>query len=671
VLPGSSASVGLIWGSRKYSADHLKDLQNPLLRQWACLCLSKLWVNYEEAKWVGIRCMAHERVCELVLDPVTEVRAAMLYALTAFLGIRDVTAQVAQIEESIASMVLVTTTDGNSLVRKELLIFFSSFVVRYKSRFVVAAFEHFAEEANHELHSKPEERDADGLYMKARSSTNGHPALSSTCSQNTIYATIWKEMLVMSVDPHPEIARDAGIVVDHVLIALLESSLAKFVRQQIEDIIRRNPGTRTVTRRVQEELPAQQIVTPPTPSKEPSYLNLLNPLRRTGSVAASLKNLWGTHETPTSPQKASGRVQTEDVNATPSDTRPHTPERYQSAEEPTTRGFLARDSTDAPDLPLKSTFFEWSAEYFREPQMRPTEADEPGSTDYNGRLWRRNRNDKIIAETQPLKDVAVNHRWDVPRGYFDNLSQPTKMCFHQFEDQLVVTDNRNIVNVFDYSGSTHRLNSFSNGNPPDSKISEVRFINEDDQALLMTGSSDGVLKVYRHYDTRGKTQLVTAFRALTDLVPSNKNAGLVFDWQQGRGLALVAGDVKVIRVWNASTEICTSDIPARSGSCITSLTSDQVEGDVFIAGFGDGAVRVYDQRQKPATAMVKVWKEHKQWITNVHLQRGGQRELVSGCRSGEVKLWDIRMDKSVKTIRATADTLRTLSVHEHAPVFAT
>jgi regulatory associated protein of mTOR len=101
------------------------------------------------------------------------------------------------------------------------------------------------------------------------------------------------------------------------------------------------------------------------------------------------------------------------------------------------------------------------------------------------------------------------------------------------------------------------------------------------------------------------------------------------------------------------------------------LTSDQVEGDVFIAGFGDGAVRVYDQRQKPATAMVKVWKEHKQWVTNVHLQRGGQRELVSGCRSGEVKLWDIRMDKSVRTIQATTDTLRTLSVHEHAPVFAT
>lgn len=74
----------------------------------------------------------------------------------------------------------------------------------------------------------------------------------------------------------------------------------------------------------------------------------------------------------------------------------------------------------------------------------------------------------------------------------------------------------------------------------------------------MTGSSDGVIKIFRNYDSRGRTELVTGFRALTDLVPSNKNAGLVFDWQQGRGLVLVAGDVKVIRVWNAGTEVCIS-----------------------------------------------------------------------------------------------------------------
>lgn len=77
----------------------------------------------------------------------------------------------------------------------------------------------------------------------------------------------------------------------------------------------------------------------------------------------------------------------------------------------------------------------------------------------------------------------------------------------------------------------------------------------------MTGSSDGVIKIFRNYESEKKVELVTAFRALTDLVPSTKNAGLVLDWQQGQGKLLVAGDVKIIRVWNAATEICTSVLP--------------------------------------------------------------------------------------------------------------
>ena len=68
--------------------------------------------------------------------------------------------------------------------------------------------------------------------------------------------------------------------------------------------------------------------------------------------------------------------------------------------------------------------------------------------------------------------------------------------------------------------------------------------------------------------------------------------------------------------------------------------------------------------------MVKVWREHKQWITNVHMQRGGLRELVSGSRNGEIRLWDLRLDYPISTTYATQDTLRTLSVHEHAPVFS-
>ncbi|KAJ5986137.1 hypothetical protein N7451_010502 [Penicillium sp. IBT 35674x] len=690
---------------------HLGDVENPLLRQWSCLCLSMLWCDFPEAKWMGIRCAAPARLCELNFDPVPEVRAAMLHAVTTFIGIPDLTDQVAQIEESLALAVLPMAADGSVLVRKELLVFFSTFVKRHQNKFLVAAYEELQNEKRSLQRRLQDSSPATQAEFQKTSSE--FDAKTPQLSRNTTFGTLWKQILIISVDPHPEIAQGAGVIVDYIHLILLESPMAALADKNRIEIL---DLTYRLSQKLQiaERSEAKKTAPPSTPpsanttlSKQEGYLSL--GFKRTASYAASLRNLaFGSgagdpsteSNTPSSPTK-SRMPMTPRGRAPPEWTRP--PEvndhvapatAYHLAPTPTSRGFQPIDSEGIPAIPLKSRFLDWSTEvspdsfehipkllldyrelaltvekYFREPQMKPNEPDEPGSSDYNERLWRRGRNEKIIAETQPLKGKAGTSRWDHSVALLSNGSQPLRMCFHQFEDHIAVADDRDTIAIWDWQ-SHKRLNQFSNGNPVGSKINEVRYINEDDQALLLTGSSDGVLKLFRNYESARGIEVVTAFRALPDLIPSNRNAGLVLDWQQGQGKALVAGDVKVIRVWNAATEVCTNDIPARSGSCITSLTSDQVAGNIFVAGFGDGAVRVFDQRLKPTTSMVKVWREHKQWITNVHMQRGGFRELISGSRNGEIRLWDLRMNDALSTIYATKDTLRTLSVHEHAPVFS-
>ncbi|KAL4808806.1 raptor N-terminal caspase like domain-containing protein [Aspergillus unguis] len=680
---------------------HLMDVENPLLRQWVCLCISMLWSDFPEAKWMGIRCAAPARLCELNFDPVPEVRAAMLHALTTFLGIPDLTDQVAQIEESLALAVLPMSSDGSVIVRKELLVFFSTFVKRYQNKFLVAAYEELQDEEKNLLAK---------LGLSRSRDTQDRPGgpVPQPISRNTTFGTIWKQLLVLSVDPHPDIAQDAGIIVDFMHHALLESPMATLTERLRKEILSLSNRVQQQSQ-VREKSRHQNAAPPPPPTaappKQEGYLSLS--LRRTASVAASLKNLaFGgpsqgeSEESDTSNSPQNRAPATPRSRAPPEWTRPPevndhlgTATSYQQAPVPTSRGFEPKDPSMIPSIPLMSRFLDWStevipellhlmcqtygdhyeqllthAQYFREPQMKPNEPDEPGSADYNERLWRRSRNEKIISETQPLKYKAGSNRWDHSTALLSNGTQPLKMCFHQFEDHIAVADDSDTITIWDWQNQK-RLNRFSNRNPLGSKINEVRYINEDDQALLMTGSSDGVLKVFRNYESSKNVEIVTAFRALPELIPSNRNAGLVLDWQQGQGKALVAGDVKVIRVWNAATEVCTNDIPARSGSCITSLTSDQVAGNIFVAGFGDGAVRVFDQRLKPTASMVKVWREHKQWITNVHMQRGGLRELISGSRNGEIRLWDLRMDNPISTIFGTRDTLRTLAVHEHAPVF--
>jgi regulator-associated protein of mTOR len=87
--------------------------------------------------------------------------------------------------------------------------------------------------------------------------------------------------------------------------------------------------------------------------------------------------------------------------------------------------------------------------------MKPNEPDEPGSSDYNQRLWRGLGlgDDLFVAAASPEALVVVGatglirlvgfhlgkagaSRWDNSVALLSNGSQPHKMCFHQFEDHI-------------------------------------------------------------------------------------------------------------------------------------------------------------------------------------------------------------------------------------------
>lgn len=476
---------------------HLAESDNPLLRQWSSLCLSMLWLNFPEAKWMGIRTSAHTRLCDLSLDPVPEVRASMLHALTNFLGIPDLTDQVARIEESIASSIMFMTADGSKLVRMELLVFYSTFVKRYENKFMVSAYEQMLEEKDLLVYPPydvtPTKRN--GVEAKSDAASSSRASKPQSVSKNTIYSSIWRQVLILSVDPDVDISQNAGTIVDYIHEALLQSPMGSLARSVIDNITRLSRRAATSNSTESKAVPPKPVHTPPTRGgpKPEGYLSLS--MRRTASVAASLKNLAfggsSSQEASSTPSNAPSLSKNHNaqVNAHPAPlntprgrmpaewTRP--PEvndpltltgGYQQAKIPNSRGFKSRDLTDTPVLPLKSRFLDWSTEvfltfrisiseaycltndkflmlrqYFREPQMKPNEPDEPGSADYNQRLWRRSRNERIIADNQPLKEKAGSSRWEVATHLLNNTSQPMKMVFHQFEDHLAVADDRDTV----------------------------------------------------------------------------------------------------------------------------------------------------------------------------------------------------------------------------------
>ncbi|KAK3330581.1 raptor N-terminal caspase like domain-containing protein [Apodospora peruviana] len=662
-----------------YCLEHSSHPDNPLLRQWSCLCISQLWQDLPEGKWRGIRENAPGKLSYLIRDQCPEVRAAMAHAMTTFLGIPDLTDEVARIEESVAWTMLELATDGSPIVRKELLVFFSIFVLRYENKFLVAAYEQLLEEKEY-LQFPPAEDGQDhkmGLHYARRENRERDGTIKPTAfgvAHDSVFAACWKHINILSVDPHPEVQRDATVIVDYVHHGLLHSAVGTQAQNLMDDILRR-------ARKVSRGDMSQRT------SVVGTYTAVAQPMPSPGLLKRTASYLFGPLMGPTDPasstmtppaspglQRSASQRSRKGPSLDSAPPEQHdqftSPANYHVANEPSCSGYKERSPTQLPALPLTSTFLDWSIEYFREPQMKPPEAEEPGSHEYNERLWRRSRNEGVLRETQPQKTHARTHKWNNQIGVIDNGAQPAKMTFHQFENHVAVADDGNTVYTWDWKRGV-RQSRFSNGNPEGSKISDMKFINEDDQALLMTGSSDGVLRIYRNYDSDENVELASAWRALTHMVPSNVNSGLVFDWQQVNGQVLVAGDERVIRIWNAGHEMCTHEIPARSGSCVTSLTSDQMTGNIFVAGFGDGAIRVFDTRMPPRESMVRKWKdESRQWIRSVHMQRGGQRELLSASRNGKVRLWDIRMEQPLKSFQTTKDVLRTASTHEHLPVFA-
>ena len=272
---------------------HLTD-EHPLLRQWASLCIAELWVDYPDAKWDGISMKAHEILLQLRADYVPEVRAAMLHALDSFLGIVDITDPVQEIEEGLASALLVMANDGSSIVRKELLVFFSTFVKRYENKFMVVAYEQLIEEREYLLNplktdDSPHKNGKIETRAILRQPDGRRPSLGSSVSRATIFGSVWKEILVLSVDPHPEIANYGSSIVDYVYHAVMTSPLGTNCTQLMEDIRKLSAPSKTSKPTTVEPI-RREVTLPPSPSPKKESANegyLSMGIKRTASNLTS------------------------------------------------------------------------------------------------------------------------------------------------------------------------------------------------------------------------------------------------------------------------------------------------------------------------------------------------------------------------------------------------
>ncbi|RDX50537.1 hypothetical protein OH76DRAFT_1512681 [Lentinus brumalis] len=324
-------------------------------------------------------------------------------------------------------------------------------------------------------------------------------------------------------------------------------------------------------------------------------------------------------------------------------------------------------------LPLKSRFYDWCCEYFKEPQMRQPEVDEPGSVQYNYQVWRQQRNEQVYEATEKQAREAPRCRWEKPVNTIQINGLPLSLAFHAFDPHLVIANESDMITVWDWI-KRKRLNRFFNGNPRGTSITSLHIINQDVGGIILTAAADGMIRLYRNYDPSlcsGPVQMVSAFRGLSELLPVKRGSGVITDWKQYGGTLMVGGDSRIIRVWDAHTESQVMDLETNADSPVTALVSDSGSSFVFLASFGDGSVKVFDRRQEEDDAVVREYHQHSSWVQNVKWHPTLAGQFLSGSVDGEVKLWDIRGgDAPLQGWDLFPQGLSAFDVHEQTEVFA-
>jgi hypothetical protein len=148
---------------------------NAQLRRWCVFCLGRLWEQHEDAKRAAVHEQAHERLCALLTDDEPDVRAAVVWALAAFIGgARDT--RRANIELNIGLTLMVVTADGSHLVRRELVFALARLVQCFQPHFI-GAHRHMLGERERA------KREAELLAM---SPSDGGAASGATASPDTL-----------------------------------------------------------------------------------------------------------------------------------------------------------------------------------------------------------------------------------------------------------------------------------------------------------------------------------------------------------------------------------------------------------------------------------------------------------------------------------------------------
>jgi len=276
--------------------------------------------------------------------------------------------------------------------------------------------------------------------------------------------------------------------------------------------------------------------------------------------------------------------------------------------------------------------------------------------------------------------------------------------FHSYENVLMACGALDFVTMWNTENG-NELAHFVNGNPKGTRITGATWINEEMEAKFLVGCDDGTVRIWGNLlEANGegcsqRPSLLSSFNAVPTTA-DRSGSGLVCEWQPFSGTLLAGGSSKFIRCWDLQAEKPVRQLETNTDAYVTTLTTawdydslgmgstpqgyQGIGRDIVVAGHSDGSLKILDMRAKsagndmlgrPASRPRRApsqYTEHKSWVVATAFTGYGSRyELISGTVAGDIKVWDLRMSSSIRTLEIQRSTMTALAVHSKIPMVAT
>uniref|UniRef100_A0A0Q3QIQ6 Uncharacterized protein n=1 Tax=Setaria italica TaxID=4555 RepID=A0A0Q3QIQ6_SETIT len=689
----------------------------PLLLQWLCLCLGKLWEDFPEARLLGLQSNAPEIVAFLLAETQPEVRASAVFALgnlldmgsTSLNGVDDDSDDDEKLkaEINVVRSLLQVSSDGSPLVRSEVAIALTRFALGHNKYLKSVAAEYWKPQTNSLLKSLP--------------------SLANISSPNNVYSSNnirqGSSGLASHIGPVLRVGsdssatgRDARISTSSPIAtsSIMHGSPQSDDSSQHSDsgiLLKENASNGGLSynrsRPVDSGIYSQFISTMCSVAKDP-YPRIATIGRRALSLIGveqvvmknSRFNSGGTHQGETSaPPSNFGMARSSswfDMNSvfqyfarnfsiafrTPPvsppqhdyltglrrvcsmEFKPHPMNSPEGLAGPLLSSVAAPSNAELSILP-QSTIYNWSCGHFSRPLLT-------GSDDNEEANARREEREQIalgcIAKCQRSSACKMTSQiasWDTR---FETGTKAALLL--PFSPIVIAADENEQIRVWNYDDALP-VNSFQNHKLSERGLSKLLLINELDESLLLAASSDGNVRIWKNFTQSGGQKLVTAFSS----VQGHRAAGrsIVIDWQQQSGYLYASGDMSSILIWDLDKEQLLNTMQSSGDSAISALSASQVRSGHFAAGFTDGSVRIFDVRSPDRLIyMARPHAPRTEKVVGIGFQPGfDPYKIVSASQAGDIQFLDVRRAaEPYLTIEAHRGSLTALAVHRHAPVVA-